>query len=57
MKRRQSERVERRRPQVNLNLAGEQRSRSVGAGRGCASMIGRMMIVGALVALVLLGLR
>jgi hypothetical protein len=42
MRRRRVE-VERRRPTVELNLIGEAKNRSAAAGRGCLSLISRLL--------------
>lgn len=52
MKKRSLERVERRRAQVELNMAEDGRPRAMGANRGCASLLGRLF-VGVLLSLVL----
>lgn len=56
MNRRQPDRVERRRPAVNLNLLGEAKTRSARATRGCASLLGRIVIDMVLLDLLLVGL-
>jgi len=56
MKRRQIERVERRRSLVDLNLLGEAKARARTGARGCASLLGRLLIDAALVVLLAAGL-
>ena len=56
MKRKQSQQVERRRAQVNLNLLGEVRARSAKGTRGCAALIGRLLIDATLLGLLVMGL-
>ena len=56
MKRRQIERVERRRSLVDLNLLGEAKTRARTGARGCASLLGRVLIDAALVVLLAAGL-
>lgn len=43
MKQKQPDKVEKRRPLVDLNLVGDTRIRSVSASRGCASLVGRLL--------------
>ena len=56
MKRKDLERVERRRAQVELNLLGEVRARSAKARRGCAALLGRVLIDAVLLVLLAVGL-
>jgi hypothetical protein len=56
VKRKEPERVERRRPQVELNLLGEVRARSAKASRGCAALLGRLLIDALLLGLLVVGL-
>jgi hypothetical protein len=57
MKRRQIEQhVERRRSLVDLNLLGEAKARARTGARGCASLLGRVLIDAALVVLLAAGL-
>lgn len=58
MKRRQPQRPERRRALVELNLAGQPGIREISSRRGCASILGRLgLMVAVVVALAELGLR
>lgn len=56
MKPRVPESVERRRPQVNLNLLGEVKTRSAKATRGCAALLGRLLVNLVLLAVVVVRL-
>ena len=44
MKQKQPLKVEKRRPQVELNLIGEARARTAATARGCRSLLGRILV-------------
>lgn len=57
MKRKQIERVERRRSLVDLNLLGEAKARARVGAKGCASLLGRILIDAAVLVVLVAGLQ